>query len=113
MSFDKQNYWRRILQSEIRNLATAESEGRQKPPPTPFIFAVHLPKRFSLAREACCQFYSKTVRISLNKRATIRFSGILLIDYAALRSAESVGKIPESLIMVEMPGVEPGSGKAY
>jgi hypothetical protein len=66
-----------------------------------------------LAREACCQFYSKKVRISLNKRATIRFSGILLIDYAALRSAESVGKIPESLIVVEMPGVEPGSGKAY
>ena len=43
----------------------------------------------------------------------MRFSGILLIDYAALRSAESVGKIPESLIVVEMPGVEPGSGKAY
>ena len=31
----------------------------------------------------------------------MRFSGILLIDYAALRSAESVGKIPESLIVVE------------
>ena len=40
MNLDKQNLWRRISQSEIRNSA-AESEGGQKflPPPTPFLFA--------------------------------------------------------------------------
>ncbi|MCX6702361.1 MAG: hypothetical protein NTW60_00605 [Candidatus Wolfebacteria bacterium] len=43
----KQNLWRRISQSEIRNSAAAESEGGQKFPacrqagfpPTPFLFA--------------------------------------------------------------------------
>ena len=35
------HFWRRILQSKIRNSAAAESEGGQKflPPPTPFLFA--------------------------------------------------------------------------
>ncbi len=34
------HFWRRILQSKIRNSAAAESEGGQKfLPPTPFLFA--------------------------------------------------------------------------
>jgi len=47
----KQNSWRRISQSEIRNSAAAESEGGQKfLPPQPPSF---LPARaFRLAREA-------------------------------------------------------------
>jgi len=39
MKIDKQNLWRRISQSEIRNSAAAESEGGQKflpPNPLPF-----------------------------------------------------------------------------
>ena len=85
----KQNSWRRISQSEIRNSAAAESEGGQKfLPPNPPSF---LPARaFSLAREARHQFRSKKVRISSNNRTTIKLSGILPIDSAA-RSAERYG----------------------
>ena len=66
----KQNSWRRISQSEIRNSAAAESEGGQKfLPPQPPSF---LPARaFSLAREARRQFRSKKVRISSNKRTAL------------------------------------------
>ena len=52
----KQNSWRRISQSEIRNSAAAEKSD-------------------------------------------------------ALRAAESIGKIPESLIVVPLPGVEPESAR--
>jgi len=80
--------WRRISQSEIRNSAAAESEGGQKfLPPQPPSF---LPARaFSLAREARRQFRSKKVRISSNKRTSIKLSGILPIDSAARSAAEN------------------------
>ena len=89
-------FWRRISQSEIRNSAAAESEGGQKLvpcrdtgflPPQPPSF---LPARaFSLAREARHQFCSKKVRISSNKRTSIKLSGILPIDSAARSAAEN------------------------
>ena len=80
--------WRRISQSEIRNSAAAESEGGQKfLPSQPPSF---LPARaFSLAREARRQFRSKKVRISSNKRTSIKLSGILPIDSAARSAAEN------------------------
>jgi len=67
MKIIKQNSWRRISQSEIRNSAAAEKRGRAKiPSPQPPSF---LPARaFSLAREARHQFRSKKVWISSNKR---------------------------------------------
>ena len=80
--------WRRISQSEIRNSAAAESEGGQKflpPRPPPFLPA----RAFSLAREARRQFRSKKVRISSNKRTSIKLSGILPIDSAARSAAEN------------------------
>jgi len=79
---------RRISQSEIRNSAAAEKRGRAKiPSPQPPSF---LPARaFSLAREACHQFCSKKVRISSNKRTTIKLSGILPTDSAARSAAEN------------------------
>jgi hypothetical protein len=88
MKIIKQNYWRRISQSEIRNSAAAEKRGRAKiPSPQPPSF---LPARsFSLAREARRQFCSKKVRISSNKRTTIKLSGILPIDSAARSAAEN------------------------
>ena len=63
--------------------------GRAKiPSPQPPSF---LPARaFGLAREARRQFRSKKVRISSNKRTSIKLSGILPIDSAA-RSAERYG----------------------
>jgi len=63
--------------------------GRTKiPSPQPPSF---LPARaFSLAREARRQFYSKKVRISSNKRTSIKLSGILPTDSAA-RSTERYG----------------------
>ena len=65
--------WRRISQSEIRNLAAAKSKGGQKfLPPQPPSF---LPARaFSLAREARRQFRSKKVRTSSNKRTPLENS---------------------------------------
>jgi len=56
-------FWRRILQSKIRNSVAAESEGGQKfLPPNPLPFCP--PERFSLAREARnhSEFRSKKVR---------------------------------------------------
>jgi hypothetical protein len=48
MKLDKQNLWRRISQSEIRNSAAAESEGGQKfLPPNPLPFCP--PERFNFA----------------------------------------------------------------
>ena len=80
--------WRRISQSEIRNSAATESEGGQKfLPPQPPSF---LPARaFSLAREARRQFRSKKVRISSNKRTSIKLSEILPTDFAARSAAEN------------------------
>ena len=89
MNLIKQISLRRISQSEIQNSAAAKKRGRAKiPPPQPPSF---LPARaFGLAREARHQFRSKKVRISSNKRTTIKLSGILPIDSAA-RSAERYG----------------------
>ena len=57
------------------------------PSPQPPSF---LPARaFSLAREARHQFCSKKVRISSNKRTSIKLSGILPIDSAARSAAEN------------------------
>ena len=86
--------WRRISQSEIRNSAAAESEGGQKfLPPQPPSF---LPARaFSLAREARRQFRSKKVRISSNKRTSIKLSEILPTDFAA-RSAPKAQRSGEA-----------------
>ncbi|MFH1601904.1 MAG: hypothetical protein ABIB61_03035 [Candidatus Shapirobacteria bacterium] len=56
------------------------------PQPPSFLSA----RVFSLAREARRQFRSKKVRISSNKRTTIKLSGILPTDSAA-RSAERSG----------------------
>ena len=53
------------------------------------------------------QFRSKKVRISSNKRTSIKLSGILPIDSAAQRAAELVGKKSESLILVPGVGLEP------
>jgi len=56
------------------------------PSPQPPSF---LPARaFGLAREARHQFRSKKVRISSNKRTSIKLSGILPIDSAARSAAE-------------------------
>jgi hypothetical protein len=60
MSFDKQNYWRCILQSEIRNLATAESEGRQKTPSNPLHFCRTSPEAFQFgARSVLSVLFKK------------------------------------------------------
>jgi len=68
MKIIKQNSWRRISQSEIRNSAAESEDGQKFLPPQPPSF---LPVRaFSLAREARHQFRSKKVRISSNKRTT-------------------------------------------
>jgi len=68
--------------------------GRAKiPSPQPPSF---LPARaFSLARGARHQFRSKKVRISSNKRTSIKLSGILPTD-SATRSAPSVDFSPMS-----------------
>jgi hypothetical protein len=62
-------FWRRILQSKMRNsAAAAESEGGQKfLPPNPLPFCP--PERFSFAREARnhSEFCSKKVRISTKR----------------------------------------------
>ena len=56
-------------------------------PPTPFLFA--RPSVQFLPREARHQFCSKKVRISSNKRTSIKLSGILPIDSAARSAAEN------------------------
>ena len=64
-----------------------ESEGGQKfLPPNPLLFFA---RAFSLAREARRQFRSKKVRISSNKRTSIKLSGILPTDSAARSAAEN------------------------
>jgi len=56
----KQNSWRRISQSEIRNSAAAESEGGQKfLPPNPLPFCPPERSVSILPREARHQFRSK------------------------------------------------------
>jgi len=71
---------------EIRRRRKARA-GKNSFPPQPPSF---LPARaFSLAREARRQFRSKKVRISSNKRTSIKLSGILPIDSAARSAAEN------------------------
>ena len=70
MNLIKQTSWRRISQSEIRNSATAESEGGAGIhfPHTPF--SSRPARAFSLACEARHQFRSKKVRAFSNKGHT-------------------------------------------
>jgi len=89
---DKGNifFWRRISQSEIRNsAAAAESEGGAGIPFPPTPFPSRPARAFSLAREARHQFCSKKVRISSNKRTSIKLSGIWPTDSAARSAAEN------------------------
>ena len=58
-------------------------------------------------REARRQFCSKKVRISSYNCTEIKLSDFCPTRLAALRAAESIGKIPESLIVVRMGGLEP------
>ena len=87
----KQNFsWRYISQSEIRNSAAAKARAGREflSPSTPFLPAP--PERSVWRAKRGGQFRSKKVRISSNKRTSIKLSGILPTDFAA-RSAERYG----------------------
>ncbi len=82
-------FWRRILQSKIRNSAAAESEGGQKfLPPNPLPF--YPPERFGFAREARnhSEFCSKNVRTSSKKHRQVLHSAKLK-DVASAQSASA------------------------
>jgi len=76
-----------------------------------FFMATHFAKRntkfgsgvqFGAPQLRGRQFRSKKVRISSNKRTRIKLSGILPTDFAARSAAESMGKMPESQILVQL-----------